>query len=96
MPVTLPQKRDKDYPAAEFSTEHETIGQTACDLSFDNAAAVHTAEVRADLEQRGCTIGPYDLMIAGHARSKGLIVVTGDLLEFTRVASLPRENWMAN
>jgi tRNA(fMet)-specific endonuclease VapC len=96
LPVTLSQKRDKGYPAAEFSNEHETIGQTACDLSFDNAAAVYTAEVRADLEQRGCTIGPYDLMIAGHARSKGLIVVTGNLREFTRVNGLRCEDWTAD
>nr|WP_279184984.1 tRNA(fMet)-specific endonuclease VapC [Acetobacter syzygii] len=65
-------------------------------LPFDNNAAAHTAEIRADLEQRGCTIGPYDLMIAGHARSKGLIVVTGNLREFTRVNGLRCEDWTAD
>lgn len=64
-------------------------------LPFDNNAAAHTAEIRADLEQRGCTIGPYDLMIAGHARSRGLIVVTGNLREFTRVNGLRCEDWTA-
>ncbi len=44
---------------------------------------------------RGQVIGPYDLMIAGHARSKGLVVVTGTLGEFTRVAGLRAEDWLA-
>jgi tRNA(fMet)-specific endonuclease VapC len=40
-------------------------------------------------------IGPYDLMIAGHARSCGLIVITGNLGEFQRVQGLRCEDWMA-
>lgn len=43
----------------------------------------------------GQLIGPYDLMIAGHARSRGLIVVTGNLGEFSRVAALRSEDWLA-
>jgi tRNA(fMet)-specific endonuclease VapC len=64
-------------------------------LSFDSAAAAHSADIRADLERRGRPIGPYDLMIAGHARSRGLIVVTGNLGEFSRVAALRSEDWLA-
>ncbi|QDH17197.1 type II toxin-antitoxin system tRNA(fMet)-specific endonuclease VapC [Swingsia samuiensis] len=63
-------------------------------LPFDDAAAAHTAEIRAVLENKGCVIGPYDLMIAGHARSRGLIVVTGNLREFTRVDGLRSEDWL--
>lgn len=65
-------------------------------LPFDDEAAAHTAEIRADLERRGCVIGPYDLMIAGHARSRGLVVVTGDSREFMRVEGLRVEDWMAS
>lgn len=64
-------------------------------LPFDSAAAAHTAEIRANLEARGCVIGPYDLMIAGHARSRGLVVVTGNLGEFARVRGLLCEDWQA-
>ena len=64
-------------------------------LPFDDAAAAHYGDIRADLERRGQVIGPYDLMIAGHARSKGLMVVTGNLGEFTRVAGLRAEDWLA-
>jgi len=62
-------------------------------LPFDSEAAAHTAEIRADLEKRSCVIGPYDLMIAGHARSRGLVVVTGSLGEFQRVHGLRSEDW---
>ncbi len=63
-------------------------------LPFDAEAAAHFGEIRADLERRGLVIGPYDLMIAGHARSRGLVVITGNLGEFNRVAGLRSEDWL--
>ena len=62
-------------------------------LLFDSDAAAHAADIRAELERRGAAIGPYDLMIAGHARSRGLVVVTGNLGEFERVPGLRCEDW---
>jgi tRNA(fMet)-specific endonuclease VapC len=62
-------------------------------LAFDRDAAAHYADIRADLQRRGEVIGPYDMMIAGHARSRGLVVVTGNLDEFTRVTALRVEDW---
>lgn len=64
-------------------------------LAFDSEAAAHFGDIRADLARRGEVIGPYDLMIAGHARSRGLIVVTGNLGEFNRVSGLRAEDWLA-
>jgi tRNA(fMet)-specific endonuclease VapC len=64
-------------------------------LPFDEDAAAHFGDIRADLERRGMVISPYDLMIAGHARSRGLVVVTGNLGEFTRVDGLRCEYWLA-
>ena len=64
-------------------------------LPFDSEAAAHAAEIRNNLERRGLVIGAYDLMIAGHARSRGLVVVTGNLKEFGRVEGLRAEDWMA-
>ncbi len=64
-------------------------------LPFDTAAAAHAADIRAGLERQGLTIGGYDLLIAGHARSRGLIVVTGNLGEFSRVEGLRCEDWLA-
>lgn len=63
-------------------------------LAFTPEAAGHYADIRADLERRELMIGPYDLMISGHARSRGLVVVTGNLREFGRVAGLRAEDWL--
>ena len=65
-------------------------------LPFDEDAAAHAGEIRADLERRGRVIGPYDLLIAGHARSRGLVLVTGNLGEFRRVDGLRTEDWLAS
>ena len=62
-------------------------------LDFDGDAAAHAGEIRADLEREGRPIGSYDVLIAGHARSRGLIVVTGNLAEFQRVEGLRCEDW---
>ena len=63
-------------------------------LPFDAPAAAHAAEIRATLEQRGQGIGAYDVLIAGHARSQGLVVITGNLGEFRRVEGLRSEDWL--
>jgi tRNA(fMet)-specific endonuclease VapC len=65
-------------------------------LPFDAAAATHAADIRTTLERQGRMIGSYDVLIAGHARSRSLIVVTGNLGEFTRVDGLRCEDWLAN
>lgn len=63
-------------------------------LSYGDTAAAHTGQIRAELAGRGKLIGPYDQMIAGHARSEGLILVTNNLREFKRVDGLRVENWV--
>ena len=65
-------------------------------LPYDTAAANHTGQVRAELARTGRPIGPYDHMIAGHARSLGLILVTNNLREFERVRGIRLENWVGN
>jgi tRNA(fMet)-specific endonuclease VapC len=64
-----------------------------CD--FDDKAAVHAADIKLDLGRKGTLIGPNDLLIAGHARSLGLKLITGNLREFTRVDGLRCEDWLA-
>ena len=60
---------------------------------FDERAAAHFGQLRAELSATGQVIGPYDMMIAGHARSLGLILVTNNLKKFERVPGLRVENW---
>ena len=62
-------------------------------VPFDSQAAIHFGQVRAELAKSGKLIGPYDLMIAGHARSRGLILITNNLREFNRFPGLRVENW---
>ena len=64
-------------------------------LDFDASAAGHAAEIRVMLERQGQAIGGYDLLTAGHARSRGLVVVTGNLGEFSRMDGLRCEDWLA-
>ena len=62
-------------------------------LQFDNYAAEEYGKVRADLERKGTPIGPMDMLIAGHARSEGLVLVTNNTREFFRVDDLEVEDW---
>ncbi|MHB1735034.1 MAG: tRNA(fMet)-specific endonuclease VapC [Acidithiobacillus sp.] len=63
-------------------------------LEYGSEAAKHTGQMRAELARIGQPIGPYDQMIAGHARSSGLIVVTNNLREFKRVPGLRVVDWV--
>lgn len=65
-------------------------------LPFEEKAAAHYGQIRAELEHKGTPIGPYDLMIAGHARGEGLVLVTNNVREFERVDGLRIENWTAS
>ncbi len=65
-------------------------------LSFDSAAAQQFGQVKAELELSGGVIGAYDMMIAGQARSHGLILVTNNTREYMRVQGLRVENWLSD
>ena len=62
-------------------------------IDIDRHAAAEAAIIRADLEKQGTPIGPYDLLIAGLARSRDLTLVTNNTKEFKRVDGLRLENW---
>ena len=62
-------------------------------MDFDVDAADCYGKIRADLEKKGTPIGPLDMMIAGHAQSLGLTIVTNNVKEFSRVDHLRIENW---
>ncbi len=66
---------------------------TVSELVFDAEAAREAGRIRALLESQGCMIGAYDVLLAGHARSATLILVTANTAEFSRVPDLNLENW---
>lgn len=63
-------------------------------LPYDNNAASHYGNIRADLTKKGLLIGENDMHIAGHARSQGLIVVTNNIRDFERIDGLRVVDWV--
>lgn len=89
------------YYGAERSdrpqVQRSKVGDFAAHISvldFDSAAASQAAVIKANLAVIGQLIGPNDLLIAGHARSLDLKLITGNLKEFTRVEGLRCEDWL--
>ncbi len=62
-------------------------------LPLDVGVGQHYGEVRADMEGKGTPIGAHDLLIAAHALSLALILVTNNVREFRRIPQLSLENW---
>ncbi len=62
-------------------------------LSYDEHASKFYGDIRSQLENQGTIIGPLDLLIAAHALSQNLVLVTNNEKEFKRIPSLKVENW---
>lgn len=62
-------------------------------LDFDSSAAKEYGKIRANLKRKGTPIGNMDMLIAAHAKSEDLIVVTHNTREFERVEGLQLEDW---
>lgn len=62
-------------------------------LDLDRTAATEAAIIRARLEKKGTPIGPYDILIAGQAKSRAMTLVTNNTKEFARIDGLLLENW---
>lgn len=62
-------------------------------LPFDEPDAQAAAAIRAALKTKGQPIGAYDVLIAGTALARGLVVVTSNVGEFQRIGGLQVEDW---
>lgn len=62
-------------------------------VAFDRLAGLAAGKVRAVLQEAGRPTGPYDLLIAGHALSQNLILVTGNGKHFKHVQGLMVDDW---
>ena len=62
--------------------------------NFDNHAAACYGQVRCELEAKGKPIGPLDTLIAAHAFSLDVTLVTNNMREFKRINGLKLENWI--
>ena len=64
-------------------------------VDFDVRAAQVYGRIRAHLSQQGTPIGAYDMLIAAHAQSLDVALITNNLSEFSRIPNLRLENWVA-
>ena len=63
-------------------------------VNFNDSDAEVFGLLRANLENKGQIIGPYDMQIAAQAITRDLILVTNNTAEFTRIGNLQVENWI--
>jgi len=85
------------YRSQKIEFNLETLRLLFADLvilELDREDARTAGEIRAMLTRQGTPIGPYDVLIAGQARARGLTLVTSNLSEFERVPGLKLEDWM--
>jgi tRNA(fMet)-specific endonuclease VapC len=85
--VEVSPKRRQDEAALDALLRYLEV------LDFPDEASPHYAKIRADLKARGTMIGANDLLIAAHARSLGLTLITNNTREFGRVRNLSIDNW---
>lgn len=64
-------------------------------LPLNSPAELQYAQLRTHLERSGTPIGPNDMLIAAHALTYGLTLVTANTHEFSRVPGLMLENWLS-
>jgi tRNA(fMet)-specific endonuclease VapC len=64
-------------------------------VDFDKEDARQAGEIRAFLSKSGTAIGPYDVLIAGQAVARHLVLITHNTDEFARVPGLRFEDWEA-
>jgi tRNA(fMet)-specific endonuclease VapC len=65
-------------------------------VDFQVQDAIKAGEIRATLAARGTPICPFDLLIAGQAVARDLILITNNLREFNRIDALHVEDWQAS
>jgi tRNA(fMet)-specific endonuclease VapC len=84
------------YKSRKVAFNLETLRLLFTDLpilDLDREDARVAGEIRADLARQGSPIGPYDVLIAGQAKARDLILVTNNTVEFARVSGLRFEDW---
>jgi tRNA(fMet)-specific endonuclease VapC len=62
-------------------------------LEFDKEDARQAGKIRALLASKGTPIGPYDVLIAGQALARNMVLITGNTDEFERIPGLRLEDW---
>jgi tRNA(fMet)-specific endonuclease VapC len=64
-------------------------------VAFDQSAAASFGQVASKLFVKGKPIGQYDTLIAAHALSLNVVLVTNNAKHFGQVGGLKVESWLA-
>lgn len=94
--VTLAELRYGADKSLQPNKNHSALNSFLAPLEvvdFDSAAADQYGKIRSDLERRGLPIGALDTLIAAHALSLGIRLVTNNTREFSRIVGLMLEDW---
>lgn len=94
--ITLAELRYGASKSGQPKRNHEALEEFASSLEvadFDRRACTKYGDLRASLERKGRPIGAMDLLIAAHAVSLGVLLVTNHEKEFRQIAGLNIENW---
>lgn len=94
--ITLAELRFGAAKSADPTAELQNVAKFIAPfviLPFDELAAAAYGPMRTHLQSTGQSIGPLDTLIAAHALSRDLVLVTGNEAEFRRVPKLKVENW---
>ncbi len=86
--VEKSERRAQNLQAVEGFTARLAV------LPFDDRSALHFGQLRWELERSGAVCGACEMQIGAHARSEGLILVTNNMREFSRMPGLRTENWL--
>jgi len=99
--VAIPSLVAHELYYGAFKSQYSSRGVAGVDalpfrvVPFEQADARESGRVRAGLAKSGHSIGPIDVLIAGQALARGLVMVTHNLGEFSRVPGLKLEDWQA-
>jgi tRNA(fMet)-specific endonuclease VapC len=95
--ITLAELQHGVAKSARLEQNRSALDQFLLPLdiaAFDDLAAQAYGTVRAALEIAGTPIGPLDTLIAGHAVSLNVVMVTHNVAEFGRVTGLRIDDWL--
>lgn len=84
------------YKSQRVSFNLETLRLLFADftiIEFDQEDSRVAGEIRGELASTGMPIGPYDVLIAGQVKARGLVLITNNVGEFKRVTNLQIEDW---
>ncbi len=94
--ITVSELRYGAYKSIQIKKNIIRLDEFLCPfeiLAYNESASNFYGKIRSQLEKKGNVIGPLDMLIAAHALSENLTLITNNEKEFKSVKSLKIQNW---